>query len=215
MCMTTRRRRVSPFACFAAAALITGASFLLSGCAAVSAAPADAAASTPATPQTGPPEASTPVPTMTVVDPAGFPIDMGGNSGAPLLGVSFDAPNPNMHCGIYTNWWTDVTDHNVRGLMFGCRMEQGYTFTYPPIVNKPPIGGCPSGFTVIEDQAPEVLCNSGQVFASEIETANTLKTGQRLVDAGVQCDGLDDGVRCVNLTSTHGFTLTPSAYTLF
>lgn len=215
--MATRRLRVSPFALFAAAAVVIGTPLLLGGCAAVSGAPTDTAASTTATSQASTPEASTPVPTptMTVVAPADFPIDMGSNSGAPLLGVSFDAPNPNMHCGIYTNWWTDESDINVRGLMFGCRMEQGYTFSYPPIVPQPPIGGCPSGFTVTEDQAPKVLCNSGQVFASEIGTAATLKAGQRLVEAGVQCDGLEDGVRCTNLASTHGFTLTPSAYTLF
>lgn len=120
-----------------------------------------------------------------------------------------------MHCGIYTNWWTSQTDHNARGLMFGCRMEQGYTFNYPSISNEPPIGGCPSGFTVTEDQSPKVLCSSGQVFASEIGTANTLETDERLVYAGIQCDGLEDGVRCTNLASTHGFTLTSSAYTLF
>jgi len=198
--------------------LITCVGMVISGCTSASPsphhAPAHHAPSGSSAARPTPSASANPTPVFAGVDPEDYPVDTRGMGSSPLHGASFDAPDRDMHCGIYDNWWVDV-DNDVRGLMFGCRMETGYTFTYPTIPNRPDIGGCPSGFTVTQDEPTKVLCNSGMVFASEMQTAKQLLAGQRIVYAGVQCEGMTDGIRCINLHSGHGFTLTPSDYTLF
>jgi len=192
----------------------------LAGCsgamtAATSAEPESTGSTSPATAPSAPAPTSTPV----AVDPADYMIspqqmsEQAGDSG--LTVASFDAGRGLMHCGIYSNWWTSDHTSPARIRMFGCRMESGYTFTYPQVDNPGGVGGCPSGFTVTGDAAPSVLCNSGLVFFSELQTSKTLPAGASLTFDDVTCTGTLQGVRCVAADSGHGFELSPSAYQLF
>lgn len=122
-----------------------------------------------------------------------------------------------MKCGIYDdrNLYDDSTGTHSVGVYYGCRIEYGANrFTYPPVDNPGDIGGCPSGFAAAAGHAATALCNSGQVFTSETESATVLMPGNGVRFAGIECVALTAGMSCTETATAHGFRVTLDDFSL-
>lgn len=205
-----------------ASAAVVLTALLLSGCTATSGdAPATATkTSSPASTPTTPPASSTaPVEWQ---DADALIILPSVNTPDTLPhGPSWVTEGEHLSCGIYDDSHAYDANGNDTGpaVFYGCRVDPtAVTFTYPDFDNpdKGMIGGCPSGFSAYADHVPSPLCNSGQVFASDTDHSNVLKTGQGVRFAGIECVATGaDAMSCTETATSHGFRVSLSDYALF
>lgn len=204
-----------------AAGAIVIAVVLLCGCTATSPGATAPATSEPAAAST--PTVSAPSTTTQVEwqDAEALIILPSANTPDTLHGPSWVTEGGHLSCGIYDDAPAyDKAGNDLGGKVFyGCRVDSvATTFTYPDFDNpgRGIIGGCPSGFSAFAGQVPSPLCNSGQVFSSETDHSNVLKTGQGVRFAGIECVAIDvDAIRCTETATSHGFQVSLSDYALF
>jgi hypothetical protein len=178
------------------------ASVALAGCSAVS---NSATTSSEAAIATSTPS-STPTPTTVAVDPTRYAtVDQIGDT---IAGVDFDSADRNLHCGIYDPYGSNGT---FTAPFSGC-VPDHYDFVFP---GDSPIG--PPNSVFLEGSAAATITTTTDVeFPGQDPQRNpniaVLAPGSSLTWSSVKCTAIDDGIRCDDASSGHGFFVSRARY---
>lgn len=91
----------------------------------------------------------------------------------------------------------------------GCH---GTTSPVPPRPSDCPEGpGWGRGLQVSATGEVSFLCTGGVIYANGFSDAPILQVGEPLSVLGFSCESIEDGVRCSQIATGHGFTIRPQS----
>lgn len=98
-----------------------------------------------------------------------------------------------------------------RGDMHGAGCH-GTTSPVPPRPSDCPEGpGWGRGLQVSATGGVSFLCTGGVIYANGFSDAPLLPVGEPLSALGFSCESIEDGVRCSQIATGHGFTIRPQS----